>query len=206
MFHYSSKPSPKRSGGFYLLALFLILMDTACSDPMKKPNIKQNPSPKMRYEMTVTVDGAPGPFDSIQASAGYDVANDRCVPLTPGIGATIAPQNSVPVPLTHLHGDVYRGAIYLDLLQDEDYYGLGVCHWKMTSVSIDLGIRQATMSSYLSEDAVLAQNSTTRYFSNRSYSSPDSNGVDEGNPKASDFEEEANQTFAVTLTAKEDFQ
>ncbi|WP_395117689.1 hypothetical protein ACFCQI_14090 [Rhodanobacter sp. FW102-FHT14D06] len=186
------------------LLLSLVLTISACGASMKNPDIKQNPHPTKRYEITVTVDGAPRPFDSVQAAAGYDIANTRCVPLTSGSGATIAPEKSVPIALTRTADNVYKGMVYVDLLQDEDYYGLGVCHWKMTSVSADLNIRRLTMSPFLALDDVLTQKPVTRYFSYRSYASSLSERVDSGHASRADFGDEASQTFSITLAAKED--
>lgn len=187
------------------LTLSLALITSACGSPMKTPDIKQNANPKMRYQITVTIKDAPGPFDSVTASAGYDVDNTRCVPLSPGSGATLAPEKSVPIRLSRTADNVYQGTIYVDLLQDEDYYGLGVCRWKMTTVSANLSVQKLAMSPFLSLQDVLAQKSVTSYFSDRSYASSLTERVDSGNPSRADFGDEADQTFSITVAAKEDF-
>lgn len=189
------------------LLLSLALITSACSSPMnKQPDIKLNPHPKMRYEITVTIEDAPGPFDSVQASAGYDVANDRCVPLTPGSGATITPEKSVPVVLSYTGDNVYKGMVYVDLLQDEDYYGLGVCHWKMTAVDVDLRVTKSVVSTSIFLKDLLSQKSNVRYFSNLNFTDTNLEGVDIGNAHREDFKEDANRTFSVKVTAQEDFQ
>lgn len=189
----------------YSLALSLALVTSACGSPMKTPDIKHSPNPKMRYEITVSIKDAPGAFDTVQASAAYDVDNPRCVPLSEGSGATLTPEKSVPVALTRSSDNVYRGVVYLDLLHDEDYYDLGVCHWKMTSVSAYLGVGKLTMTPVLPLEDVLSQTPRIQYFSNRSYALSGVQRVDTGNARRTDFEGEADQTFSISLAAKEAF-
>ena len=187
----------------YSLALSLALITSACGSPMKTPDIKQNPHPKMRYEITVTIKDAPGPFESVQASAGYDVDNARCVPLSPGSGATIAPEKVVPLTLNRVSEGTYSGALYVDQLQDEDYYGLGVCHWKMTSVDASLRVNKVIIVAGLSLNDLLSQSQVTRYFSNRNFTDGDLSGPDSGNGAPTDFGNDAGNTFSVTVHASE---
>jgi hypothetical protein len=183
----------------------LVLITTACGSPMKNPDIKQNPAPKKRYEITITIKDAPGPFDSMRTLAQYDIENDRCVPLTPGSGATIAPDKEVDVALTHVGGNVYRGEVYTDLLQDADYYGLGVCHWKLTGVSMYLQHKKLTMPPTIWHDNIVAQKSETTYFSGLSYSQADTERVDTGVPDPSAMHK-SDAVFSVTFESKEHIQ
>jgi hypothetical protein len=185
--------------------LSVALITTACGAPMKTPDIKSNPHPKMRYEITMTIEGAKGPFDSIETIAQYDIANDRCVPLTPGSGATIAPDKTFPIHMTKVGENAYRGEIYTDQLVDEDYYGLGVCHWKLTAFSGYLGVKKRMLSSGIEHDEVVAQKPAVRYFSNQNFTNPALTGVDNGDGNRSNYKDPAD-TFSVTYTAKENFQ
>jgi hypothetical protein len=188
------------------LILSSALITSACGSPMKTPDIQQNPHAKMRYEITVKIDDAPGPFESVQAIAQYDVANDRCVPLTPGSGATIPPDKSVPITLTKSGENTYHGEVYVDLLEDADYYGLGVCHWTMSSVSMYLQHQKLTFPPSISLANIIAQKSETRYFNKRSYAQADTQRVDTGNPNRADFKSEADNTFSVSMSARENFK
>jgi hypothetical protein len=199
-----NEPMKKRTTATLVFSSALIT--SACGSPMKLPDIQQNPDAKMRYEITVTIDGAPGPFESVQAIAQYDVANDRCVPLTPGSGATIAPDKSVPITLTKTGENTYRGEVYVDLLEDADYYGLGVCHWTMSSVSMYLQHQKLTFPPSISLANIIAQKSETRYFNKRSYEQADTQRVDTGNPTRADFKSEADNTFSVSMSARENFK
>jgi hypothetical protein len=195
------------------LILSLALITSACGSPMKTPDIKQNPHPKMRYEITMTIQGAPGPFDAISGFVQYKVSNDRCVPLTPISGATLPPEKSVPLELSHVSDNVYKGTLYVDLLQDEDYYGLGVCHWAVVAATVSLKVKKADFSPDLFADGILKQASETRYFSKKQFEAADRGEL--GPPVVSgvlpadykNFKPEWQQDmFPVTLSAKEDFQ
>jgi hypothetical protein len=195
------------------LLLSLGLITTACGSNMKTPDIKQNPHPRMRYEITMTIQGAPGPFDSISGFVQYKVSNDRCVPLTPISGATLPPEKSVPLKLSHVSDNVYKGTLYVDLLQDEDYYGLGVCHWAVVAATASLKVKKVDFSPDLFADSILKQASETRYFSKKQFEAigrgelapPVVSGVLPAEYR--NFKPEWQQDmFRVTLSAKEDFQ
>jgi hypothetical protein len=168
---------------------------------MKTPDIKPNPNPTKRYEIAVTIDGAPGSFDSVGAIVQYEVENNQCVPLQAGSGARLAPDKSIPLQLTKT-GNVYKSTFYIDQLQDEDYYGLGVCHWSIVGISANLKVRAVTFSSDLFRSEILSQKLVYRYFPDRAYSKVGISGVVTGNAERADFKEDVNKTFSVSLVAK----
>lgn len=195
------------------LILSLVLITSACGSSMKTPDIKQNPHPKMRYEITMTIDGAPGPFDSVTAFVQYKVSNDRCVPLQPISGASLAPEDSVPLDLTKVSNKVYTGHLYVDLLQDEDYYGLGVCHWEVVATTAVLQVKKTGFSPDLTKNEIFEQKSAIRYFSAHQYADaeqgklvpPVSSGM-----LPSEYQslkpEWKDDMFSVTLSAREEFK
>lgn len=166
---------------------------------MNKPDIKLNPQPRMRYEITIRVDNAPGPFDRVEGVVDYRVSNENCVPLTPVTGATVAPEKRVPIVLTHSGENVYKGEIYADLLQDEDYYGKGVCHWSVVAASANLFVKQVDFSAPLLHDDLLRGKPVTRYYSNRSYATTRVERVDTGETDRSQYQDEASSTFSITV-------
>jgi hypothetical protein len=192
---------------FFSLILLLVLSTPACGASMKTPDIKQNPHPKMRYEITMTIDGAPGPFDSIEGYVQYEVRNGRCVPLAQGSGATLVPVKNIPLVFTRVSDAVYKGTLYVDLMQDEDYYGLGVCHWTVAGAGANPKVKNVVFSPGITPDEILSQAKATRYFSDRSYFNDGMEGIDTGNAHRSDFKPEAQaKVFSITLAAREDFQ
>lgn len=103
-----------------------------------RPQIKRNPHPAA-YEVTLTIDNAPGPFGVVKAAMQYEVLDERCLPDLGGMAGTKASLLEwVPVELQHVSGNTYRGTVYDDLLVDEDYYGLGVCHWSLVAAQFKL--------------------------------------------------------------------
>ncbi len=194
---------------FFILLPFAL---PAFGVSIKKPDIKVNPHPKMRYEITLSIEGAPGPFDSVDGFTGYEVTNGACVPLTPFSGATLTPRENVPVSLRRLSDTSYKGDIYVDLLTDEDYFGQGLCRWSMRFVNFGLRVGNLVFAHSISLDEVLAGKSVARYFNNISFASEhakapksDRPRVSSGNATRAEFKDPAN-TFSISLSAKENFQ
>lgn len=185
------------------VTLFLALPFSATGATMNKPDIKLNPNPRMRYEFTVKVDGAPGPFDRIEGVVDYRVANEACVPLTPVVGATVAPEKRVPITLKPAGNGVYKGELFADLLQDEDYFGKGVCHWSVVAASANLFVQKVDFSAPLFNDELFKGKPVTRWYSNRSYATTQLERVDSGEENRAQYQDEANATFSVTVHAEE---
>ena len=187
--------------------LALAFLTSAYASAMKTPDIKHNPTPKKRYAITLTVDSAPGPFDSITGFVEYKVANDECVPLEPVSGATIAPEEKVPVVFRHEKDGVYIGTIYTDLMQDEDYYGLGVCHWQVVAASALLKNNAVEFSPAIFHKDITAQHAVSTYFVKGDYADNTKPHSAFGTTNRSLFQPESRtDLFTVTLAAKEDFQ
>lgn len=185
------------------VATLFVIHSSAYGASMTQPDIKLNPHPRMRYEITVKVEGAPGPFDRIEGVVDYRVANEACVPLTLVTGATVPPEKRVPVKLTPAGNNVYKGEIFADLLQDEDYFGKGVCHWSVVATSANLWVKQVDFSAPLFHDDLLKGKAATRYYSHRSYATTQMDRVDVGEADRAQYQDEANATFSVTLHAEE---
>jgi hypothetical protein len=180
----------------------LSLTFSAYGASMKKPDIKLNTHPRMRYEITATVNGAPGPFELSGGSVDYKVVNLATVPMTPITGATVEPQKQLPVVFERVAEGVYRGVVYLDQVQDEDYFGLGVCHWSIVGVSIDLHHDQVNFSPAIYMDDIVRGIDLARYFSFKSYQNSDYKRTDIGAPSKSAFNDPTH-TFTITLKAEE---
>jgi hypothetical protein len=190
-----------------LPVLVFAFLTSAYASTMKKPEIKHNPAPKKRYAITLTVDGAPGPFDSITGFVEYKVANDECVPLEPVSGATIAPEEKVPVVFKHETGNVYVGTIYTDLVQDEDYFGLGICHWQVVAASAVLKNNAVEFSPAIFHKDIAAQHAVSTYFVKGDYTDNTKSHSAFGTTNRSLFQPESRtDLFTVTLAAREDFR
>lgn len=112
-------------------------MDVKDNQP-PRPQIRRNPQPTA-YEVTMTIENAPGPFASVKAAMQYEVLNETCLPDLGGMAGTRASLLEwVPVELQKVSGNAYRGVIYDNLLVDEDYFGLGVCRWSLVTTQFKL--------------------------------------------------------------------
>ena len=203
-----------------LVTLSATLLASGCGSSMKNPDIKQNPYPKMRYEITLTVQDAPGRFDSADISVRYRVRNDSCVPLQPISGARLSPEKEISVPLEHVDRNTYRGLFYTDALQEEDYFGLGVCHWEVNIIGFRLNNGKTRFRSFAPAADIANQGTSIRHFSKSPYL--DTNQRTDSPEKSNDHDpsrvryidpasaDEARQHpqgyFTTSLSIKESFQ
>lgn len=134
---------PTREGR-HLVPMGLLLALTACSPYADAERdvaaggrglAKLNPSPQQGYELVLTLKDAPGPFAVVEGVAQYDVSNHRdCGRVLWATGTASRITSQELVELHKVDENEYRGTFYLDRMQDEDYYGRGVCHWTLTGV------------------------------------------------------------------------
>ena len=107
-----------------MLILAPMLVFGACKGvPYVKPSeVKQNPNPKQKYEVTVTVKDVPGPLVPGAIRVHYTaegVVPDPCYPLDAFSGAsTHQPVNDADFSLTRAGDNLYKGVIYADYFQD----------------------------------------------------------------------------------------
>ena len=92
-----------------------------------------NPTPKQGYEIVLTIQDAPGPFKKMGWSALYQAKGCNYV-VNDFAGVRGEPEHTVVLPFTERPDGSYAATVYLDAMLDEDYYGNGVCQWKLTGV------------------------------------------------------------------------
>lgn len=185
-----------------ITALLLSLTPLAYGATMKNPDIKLNPNPRMRYDITVTVENAPGSFDHIEGSVDFKVANRECVPLTPVVGATVVPEKRVTMQLTPAGNNVYKGHLFADQLLDEDYYGMGICHWTVVGANTDFSHDIIEFSSAIFKEDILKSGTVKKYFANESYTDIDMKRVDIGEDSPDRYKDRVH-TFSITIRAEE---
>ena len=190
------------------LLLPLILVTTACGSSMNAPDIKQNAHPKMRYEITMVMEDSPGSFDSVTGFMQYDVTNEHCAPFEKLAGVYHTPPGQNPsIAFTRIGDSKYMGIVYLDLLQDEDYYGLGICHWSMVAAIARLKFQEVTFSPHILQDQIVSQQSITLYFPKKAYGNASLRDSSDGGSTMSDIvARHRDEFFSVTLSAKEGFE
>lgn len=211
-----------------LLALFC----TACSPPETSMNqtpsptaeavaqadvdaggrglAKLNPSPRKAFEVTLTLKDAPGTFGLVQGAAQYDVSNEaECGKIQPETGTAGRITSQEDFALKKISDTEYRGTVYLDLMQDEDYYGRGVCHWEFSGASVTLkatGAEEETrFLSFIEAAKITAQQTSTEYYWSERYPRSEmSNFPDMGKSDPEGFKSEIRDNlFTITLAAKE---
>lgn len=97
-------------------------------------NPKKNPHPVKRYEVIATSE-APGPWDSVKGYLPLAITNVACVPQGSFTGGRNVPNHGVEFEITRIDEKTWKGYFYRDALQDEDYFGLGKCHWDSIGVT-----------------------------------------------------------------------
>jgi hypothetical protein len=100
-----------------------------------------NPSPKVFYDIKVTVVDAPGEFTSATGTMGFSVDTETysCMPMK-AIAGVPAVRDSIDVPfeVKKTSPTTFEGRIVYDQFIPKDDYGLGVCRWVPTGASVNL--------------------------------------------------------------------
>ncbi len=184
-------------------------MDVKDNQP-PKPVIQRNPHPTA-YEITLAIKDAPGPFEVVKAAMQYEVLDPTCRPDLGGMAGTrVSLLEWVPVELAKQADGTYRGKIYDGLLKDEDYYGLGVCHWSLVTVQFKLQAQKNqvdTEFSYHLWNEDIADSAVKKvYFPRRAYPKTSIEGMTfPGEEKIERFKPEArDKLFTLNLIIKED--
>ena len=197
-------PHPRAGRAQAFVLLLALASTTAFGSPMKTLQIKQNPHPQQRYELTLSIESAPGPFDSISGTVHYKVQNERSVPATPGSGATLTPEHDVAIEFVRINDHEYKGTLYADLLQDEDYYGMGICHWAVNTAWATLRIKGVEFSPAMDSRELLAQKPVPTYFVRSEYFNSSDERTAFGTPNRALFKPTTRtDIFSMTLTARE---
>ncbi|WP_266160421.1 hypothetical protein [Dyella silvatica] len=175
---------------------------------MKTPDIKPNPNPKQHYEITMTVDGAPKGFDSVSGSMQYVVKNsDACVAPDPVSGHHSNLAQFLPFDIKKVDEHTYKGTVVTDHFLDADYYGLGVCHWVMSSAMAVFKINGNSIDlrpSILNEDLV-AEKSVDVYFPLADLSASDGLKYGDGGQPLAEVSPQIRQAvFHITLSSRKE--
>ena len=119
-------------------AVFSVLSLNACGGSEKSMSIQEqtearfqlNPHPKQAYRLRIKINDAPGPLKLMRnMSVGYG-ARDCSYIINHIEGASANPEKKVRAETRKLAEFEYEAIIYADAVQDEDYFGEGICHWK----------------------------------------------------------------------------
>jgi len=119
-------------------AVFSVLSLNACGGSEKSMSIQEQtearfqltPHPKQAYRLRIKINNAPGPLKLMRnMSVGYG-ARDCSYIINHIEGVSANPEKKVRAETRKLAEFEYETIIYADAVQDEDYFGEGICHWK----------------------------------------------------------------------------
>ncbi|HEX7816457.1 hypothetical protein [Dyella sp.] len=168
-------------------------------------NPQRNPQPSKRYEVTATVD-ASGAWDSVNGRVFFDVTNVECTPKDEFLGIHKKPKDVViDFTMTRVDDKTWKGYFYRDAVRDEDYYGLGVCHWDASNVGAVFVARKVTFASTETFDDLLHKGSQTNYFNRHFRDDPSPTldnvpGLSAVNPQVM---QQPDAFFPITVSVKE---
>ena len=119
-------------------AVFSVLSLNACGGSEKSMSIQEqtearfqlNPHPKQAYRLKIKINDAPGPLVSMNNTYVRYMARDCSYVINHIEGVTSHPRKYVDIPLRQVGKNEYEASFYFDAVQDEDYFGEGICHWK----------------------------------------------------------------------------
>jgi len=176
--------------------------------PSLRHKFRIDPDPKRRYDITMTIKDAPGPFGYVGFGAQYDAPD--CMYWSDKIaGTTSSPMRMLKLPIRKIDDATYVTTVYLDAMLDENYYGDGVCHWQLTDVTGGLKETGADGETGfgidISPKLITDQESVTKYFWKGGYpSSRVPNYADFGFSDPNKYRQELrDELFTITLASME---
>lgn len=110
-----------------------MLLLCGCTPP-EYPAYQLNPDPKDPLEVMIKLHDAPGDLRFSDASTTYRIINPSCLPETNNFeGVQHAPQtHTVRHQLRKVDASTYSFTAYRDQMKSSEYYGRGICNWKLT--------------------------------------------------------------------------
>lgn len=178
-------------------------MLTACEKPMNELDVKNNSNPRMSYQILMTINDAPGPFENIEGRMHYRIENKSCIPEDPIAGVRQSANKLIKFPLKKIEDAVYSGEIQLDLLLGEDYFGLGTCHWKLSSISLSMEANKNVFLPGMTNEDIVKNKSKEVYFLKSEYSDKTYPGSSGGSILSKHIYENRKNFFSIMMEAKE---
>ncbi|MGB3268479.1 MAG: hypothetical protein WBA65_00835 [Rhodanobacter sp.] len=165
---------------------------------------EKNPHPVQRYEIIATAQ-APGPWDSVKGYLTYEVVNAECTPENKFLGVHVLPREvGLDIEMTRVDGKTWKGYFYRDFLRDDDYYGLGMCHWDPTSVGGVFVVHGGTFGAGDTLTVLMSKGPQTMYFRKADFLARASKDGGYGTtPEDPEVINHAEAYFPITVAVKE---
>lgn len=149
------------------------LLASGCGEMSAAPaplDVKLAQKPTQTYRLDVAFKDAPGPIAKVRALALYRADNTPCARPQPLSGAVLAPEHRLLLPLEKIDGQRFRAVFHRDALMDEDYFGIGVCRWRLQNIAVHFSSPTTDFTAGLAGPAAnVARIQTEQYFLNRDY-------------------------------------
>lgn len=123
-----------------MYSIFLVCgLISSCANPADKIVIQNNQEPQHAYVMTLDTSHAPEKVEQVFGSIFFEnqYSGQKCMPEPPGMVEWRMPQKSLSFAM-HENPDkpgLFEGKVFLDALKDENYFGKGMCAWRVSSIS-----------------------------------------------------------------------
>jgi hypothetical protein len=177
---------------------------SAAQHAVPKIDVKPNPAARERYALLLRFADLPGDLEEMRGTLDFEVSNLDCVPIDYERafgGVKLTPRHNVAVDLRKGDNGQYIGTVHADALLDEDYYGLGVCHWALNSFTVHFRSRTTHFVGGIDGKALTAQTtSTEHYLASDFEKKPDAMDVVFGEDSASFYLASAGPQFTLTIS------
>lgn len=178
----------------------------ATAAPVPDIHPKQNPAPKHAYALTLRFADLPAAVTRLSVTANYEVDNLDCVPLdyTKALGGIrMPPEQRIELTLQRIDDNTYTTIVREDAFLDEDYYGLGVCHWSLGTASVHFHSPSTQFVGGMSADQLAVEAEVTEHYLVRDFSQkPAVGNVVFGEDKPDFYLASLGPQFRLIITAR----
>ena len=178
----------------------------AVAAPVPDVQARQNPAPKRVYVLALRFTGLPAAVTRLSVTANYEVDNLDCVPLdyTKALGGIrLPPEQRIELTLQRVDESTYTTTVHEDAFLDEDYYGLGVCHWSLGTASAHFHSPSTQFVGGISADQLVAEAEVTEHYLVRDFAQKPAVGdVVFGEDKSDFYLASLGPQFKLTITAR----
>ena len=186
----------------WLLAL-LICGCSNGSDANRAIDVKLTQKPEQAYTLDFEFDSAPGALENIRALAFYRADNSPCAKPLPTSGAVLPPEHNMWLKLKKTDVARYQAMFHRDALIDEDYFGIGMCRWRLQNIAVYFSSPTTDFVAPLSMPGTeFAQVRAEHFFLNRDFAEKPSSMTIVFGEKAGFYRPVMGDQFKLTVTAK----
>lgn len=128
------------------------------SKALRPIEVKVNRAAQRGKALEFRFSGLPGAVRLSDAELHFEIQNRECVPMDYGRawgGVRLPPRYGLPTPVSLASHGALIVDVPKDALIDENYFGLGTCHWALQSVSLPFASQRARFVASVLADEIL---------------------------------------------------